>query len=346
MYLRAIVSTFLLFALFTNPALADIHQQDNPKQDNPKQDNPTLNILTYDAFASDWGPAPLLKAGFEEQCGCTINFISAGSSVATLRKVQLEGEATTTDIILGLDTSLVGEANSLDLFTPHNVDVSALNIPNNWADKNFVPFDYGYLAMIYNKELLPDPPNSFVEMVEKERNLKIVIQDPRSSTPGLALVLWLQAAYGNEATELWAKIAPQVITLTKSWSEAYSLFLDGQADMVLSYTTSPAYHQIVESDNRFAAAMFTEGQYTQIEVAGILKSSPNQRLAAQFLTWLISPEAQKIIPTTNWMYPVADIELPEKFALLPVPQNKLLLPDDTVNNNRTLWISQMLAAFQ
>ncbi|MCF6326380.1 MAG: thiamine ABC transporter substrate binding subunit [Devosiaceae bacterium] len=336
MLLRAFFITLLSSLLFASISVAG----------SDTSQKPVLTIYTYDAFAAEWGPAPLLKSGFEKQCDCTINFVAADSSIGALRKVQLEGTTTKADIVLGLDTSLVGQANALDLFAPHNVDVSALNVPNDWASDNFIPFDYGYLAMIYNKELLPDPPGSFTELAANPSDLKIVIQDPRSSTPGLGLVLWMQAAYGEKSADLWAEIAPSVITMTRGWSEAYALFLDGEADMVLSYTTSPAYHKIVESDDRFAAALFEEGQYTQIEVAGILQSSPNKQLAQDFLKYLISPEAQKIIPTTNWMYPVANIELPPKFAQLPIPQTKLLLDDEQVNESSSTWIAQMLAAFQ
>jgi thiamine transport system substrate-binding protein len=116
--------------------------------------------------------------------------------------------------------------------------------------------------------------------------------------------------------------------------------------MVLSYTTSPAYHLIAESDERFAAAPFKEGHYTQIEIAGILASSPHKELATDFLAWLITPEAQAVIPTTNWMYPVADIDLPEGFDTLNVPEKPLLMDDETVGANTAAWIGEMLGAIQ
>ena len=75
---------------------------------------------------------------------------------------------------------------------------------------------------------------------------------------------------------------PKILTVTKGWSEAYALFLDGEADMVLSYTTSPAYHLIAEENESFEATIFEEGNYLQIEVAGILKSSSKPKLAAHF----------------------------------------------------------------
>ncbi len=310
------------------------------------QDKPVLTIYTYDAFAAEWGPAGPLKTGFEETCECTVNFVSADSSIGALRKVQLEGAGTRADIVLGLDTSVVGEARATGLFADHGVNTSDLSVPNDWSAPDFVPFDYGYLAMIYNRELMPAPPASFQELAAPERDLRIIVQDPRSSTPGKGLVLWIRAAYGDDASETWARIAPRIITLTRGWSEAYSLFLQGEADMVLSYTTSPAYHLIAEGDGRFAAASFSEGHYTQIEVAGILKSSANRQLASRFLSYLISPPAQEILITTNWMYPVRDIPLPEGFSSLVMPQKTLLLDDETVFANSTGWIGEMLNAFE
>ncbi len=310
------------------------------------QEKTTLTIYTYDAFAAEWGPAPALSAGFEQTCDCTLNWVAAASSISMLRKAQLEGEAGAADIILGLDTSILAEAEKSGLFVEHGVDTSALKVPNNWRSDTFVPFDYGYFAFVYNREKLANPPASFEQLAGRDENLKIIIQDPRSSTPGLGLVLWLKAAYGNDASEAWAEIAPHVVTMTRSWSESYALFLKGEADMVLSYTTSPAYHLIVENDDRFAAARFREGQYMQIEVAGIVKSSPNKELARRFLAYLISPSAQSIIPTSNWMYPVADVALPAGFETLMKPERVLLLDETEVANNRRAWIEEMLGAFK
>jgi len=310
------------------------------------QDNPVLTVYTYDAFAADWGPAPGLKAGFEAQCDCTINFVSADSSIGALRRVQLEGDTTEADIVLGLDTSILAEARDTGLFAEHGVDTSGLDLPTEWEAPDFVPFDYGYFAFVYNSETLPNPPRSFEELADEDSGIKIVIQDPRSATPGLGLVLWLKAAYGDDAVEAWTDLAPQIVTVTRGWSESYNLFLNGEADMVLSYTTSPAYHLIAEDDDRFAAAPFEEGHYMQIEVAGVLSSSPNKDLARDFLAWLITPEAQSVIPTTNWMYPVAPIDLPDGFETLTIPEKPLLLPDADVAANTGTWIAEMLDAIE
>lgn len=312
------------------------------------EEMPILRIYTYDSFASEWGPGPALKAGFEKTCTCVVEFTTSEDAISTLRKVQLEGAATKADIVLGLDTAIAGEARATRLFTPHGVDLGGLDLPSPWTDPDFVPFDYGYFAYVYNKEKVPNPPASFEELIALPDTFKIVIQDPRSSTPGLGNVLWVQAAYGDRAPEIWAGLKPHILTVTRGWSEAYGLFLDGEADMVLSYTTSPVYHAVAENDHRFAAAPFKEGHIAQIEVAGILKSSEKQDLAKTFLSYLTSVEGQKIIPTTNWMYPVVDLgaDLPPEFAAEPKPAKLLSIDEATITAQSRTWIDAALGALQ
>jgi thiamine transport system substrate-binding protein len=312
------------------------------------EDVPTLNIYTYDSFAAEWGPGPQLKAGFEKTCGCVVEFTAADSAIGALRRVQLEGATTTADIILGLDTSISGEARATGLFAPHGLDLSGLTLPVQWTDAEFVPFDYGYFAFVYDTDTVGNAPNSFEELIAEPESFKIAIEDPRSDTPGLGLVLWIKAAYGDRAPEIWAGLKPHILTMARGWSEAYGLFLKGEVDMVLSYTTSPAYHLIAENDPSYNAAVFTEGHYPQVEVAGILKSSHQQDLAQKFLTYLTSVAGQKIIPTTNWMYPVTDLgaDLPPAFASETQPTKVLQLDEAVVTKDRNAWIEEALAAIR
>ena len=311
----------------------------------PAQDaRPVLDVYTYDSFASEWGPGPALKAGFEKTCDCTVSFTTGEDAISTLCKVQLEGAATRADVVVGLDTATMGEARATGLFAPHGATLPRLAF--EWTDTDFVPFDYGYFAFVYNKEKTPNPPTSFEELIALPPSFKIVIQDPRSSTPGLGNVFWVAAAYGDRAPEIWKGLKPHVLTMTRGWSEAYGLFLEGQADMVLSYTTSPAYHAVAEDDDRYAYAPFTEGYVAQVEVAGVLKSADQAELGRQFLAYLVTPEAQRVIPTTNWMYPVLDIgaDLPAAFG---TPPNKVLAVDEaSIAANGRAWVDAALAALQ
>jgi len=311
-------------------------------------DKPTLTVYTYQSFASDYGPGPGLKQGFEAQCNCTLAFVPVDSAIGALRRIQLEGRTTPADVLVGLDTSISGEARATGLFAPSGLDLSGLALPQKWADDVFVPFDWGYFAFVYDSSKVKTPPRSFEELIAEPASFKIALEDPRSDTPGLGLLLWIKAAYGDRASEIWAGLKPHIATMARSWDDAYGLFLKGEADMALSYTTSPAYHAIEENKPNYAYAQFSEGHYPQIEVAAMLKSSKQPQLAKSFLAYLTSQAAQKVIPTTNWMYPVIDLgkDLPAAFTAQPKPEKVLTLDEATITSNRGKWIDEALAAIK
>ncbi|EID0729901.1 thiamine ABC transporter substrate binding subunit [Vibrio parahaemolyticus] len=304
----------------------------------------TLTIYTYDSFAADWGPGPKIEQAFEAKCGCDVNFVALDDGVSILNRLRLEGGNSKADIVLGLDNNLMAEAKKTGLLTEHNVDTANTVLPNGWSDTTFVPYDYGYFAFVYNKEKLANPPKSMKELVETRDDLKVIYQDPRTSTPGQGLMLWMKSIYGDDVTQAWQKLASKTVTVTKGWSEAYSMFLNGESDLVLSYTTSPAYHLIAENDSKFATANFSEGHYMQVEVAAKVKGSKNSELADQFMNFILSDEFQSAMPTGNWMYPVIDVELPKGFETLSVPSKSLSFSADEVAKMRKSWIREWQSA--
>ncbi|HAS6779139.1 TPA: thiamine ABC transporter substrate binding subunit [Vibrio parahaemolyticus] len=304
----------------------------------------TLTIYTYDSFAADWGPGPKIEQAFEAKCGCDVNFVALDDGVSILNRLRLEGGNSKADIVLGLDNNLMAEAKKTGLLTEHNVDTANTVLPNGWSDTTFVPYDYGYFAFVYNKEKLANPPKSMKELVETRDDLKVIYQDPRTSTPGQGLMLWMKSIYGDDVTQAWQKLASKTVTVTKGWSEAYSMFLNGESDLVLSYTTSPAYHLIAENDSKFATANFAEGHYMQVEVAAKVKGSKNSELADQFMNFILSDEFQSAMPAGNWMYPVTDVELPKGFETLSVPSKSLSFSADEVAKMRKSWIREWQSA--
>ncbi|EML0424710.1 thiamine ABC transporter substrate binding subunit [Vibrio parahaemolyticus] len=304
----------------------------------------TLTIYTYDSFAADWGPGPKIEQAFEAKCGCDVNFVALDDGVSILNRLRLEGGNSKADIVLGLDNNLMAEAKKTGLLTEHNVDTANTVLPNGWSDTTFVPYDYGYFAFVYNKEKLANPPKSMKELVDTRDDLKVIYQDPRTSTPGQGLMLWMKSIYGDDVTQAWQKLASKTVTVTKGWSEAYSMFLNGESDLVLSYTTSPAYHLIAENDSKFATANFAEGHYMQVEVAAKVKRSKNSELADQFMNFILSDEFQSAMPTGNWMYPVTDVELPKGFETLSVPSKSLSFSADEVAKMRKSWIREWQSA--
>jgi thiamine transport system substrate-binding protein len=284
-------------------------------------ETPVLTVYAGDYFTSEWGPGPIIEAEFEKFCDCDLQW----STGDLLPRLLLEGERTKADVVIGLTSDVTARARETGLFAPHGQDNSDLTLPIDWTDDTFLPFNYGHTAFIYNEETTPTPPASFADLRALPDDVKIVIQDPRTSISGLALVLWVQAVYGDEASAVWADLADNILTVTKDWSASYGLFTDGEADMVLSYTTSPAYHMFAEEDFTKKAALFPEGHYFMVETVGKIAATDQPELADRFMAYVMSRDFQSMIPTANWSLPSAlpQSDWPEGWAQLPLPEKVL-----------------------
>lgn len=307
------------------------------------QDRPELTVYAPDYFASEWGPGPKIEAGFEAACACDLVFVTGD----VLPRILLEGAGTRADVVIGLNTDVTARARETGLFAPHGQDTSALTMPVAWTDDTFLPFNWSQVAFVYDETRLPDPPDSFAALLDAPDDLKLVIQDPRASMSGLALLLWVKAVYGDQAPEAWAKLAPKVLTVTKDWSESYGLFTRGEADMVLSYTTSPAYHIMAENDTTKHAAIFPEGHYLMVELAAQLKGTDQPELAQAFMDYILTPEFQRLIPEGNWAWPakLPEDQLPQAFRDLPRPDKTLFYSEAEAEALRQPALDEWLRAF-
>ena len=304
-----------------------------------------LTVYTYDSFVSEWGPGPIVEKIFEDKYEIDLQFIAVDSAATLLNKIILEGENTKADLVLGLDMNLFNAAEKSELFVSHNLKNinNKLTLPLNWESDIFVPYNYGYFAFVYNNKTLKNPPLSMEDLINKT-DARIVIQDPRTSTPGLGLLTWMKALYGDSAQNKWSQLNKKIISVTKGWTDAYyNFFMAGEADVVLSYSTSPAAHIMFEENYDISASTFKEGNYISVEFAGILNSSKNKQMANKFLDFMISDDFQKVIPGTNIMYPVTDVEMPEAFNKLEIPKLLQLDPKD-INDNKDAWINEWLNA--
>ena len=279
---------------------------------------------------------------FERKCNCNLKYVSGDP----LSKLMLEGKSTRADILIGLSSDQILKARKLNLFDKINFDFSLPQLPINWKDPTFLPFDWSYVSFIYDNTKIINPPKTFIELANDPRDYKIIIQDPRTSPSGLALILWIKSIYGDEAFDIWSKLSSKILTVTKGWSESYGMFTSGEAEMVLSFITSQAYHEIAENDKTKTALIMNEGHYVYVELAAKVNKEENEDLSNQFMEFVLTNEFQKIIPLSNWSFPV---NLPEEnwpigFQNLPKPEKSIFINEDNSAEIRELAIEEWLKA--
>ena len=284
-----------------------------------KQQNSELIVWTYDSFISEWGPAPLIARAFQEEAGIKLRFVSKGDGGALLAALFDPINKPSADIIIGLDDKQLDKALKSGLFIP----LSLKNISEIQKDllldttNRLVPFDFSQFALIWDSQSGIEPPRSLEDLTKPIYRKKLIIMDPRTSTPGLGFLAWTEAVYKTDWKEYWKRLAPSVLAMTPSWDTGYGLFTKGEAPLVLSYSTSPAYHKAYENSERYRALQFAEGHPTQIEFAGVLISSQKKELAQKFLDYLLSAKCQALLPETQWMYPAnIKTELPPSFSIV------------------------------
>jgi thiamine transport system substrate-binding protein len=301
-----------------------------------------LTIYAYDSFVSEWGPGQTLADAFKEKTGIEVRLVSAGNGGEILSKLALERHNRQADLVIGIANDLLHETLTLDLLTPYRSPVLE-DIPEFLhfdPSYHLLPFNYGNFAFNYDTQQLDDPPHSLSELLEPRFRKSLILIDPRTSNVGMGLLQWTIAVYGDDYLKWWELVKPNVLTITDGWSTAYGLFTEGEAPLVISYTTSPLYHLLHENSERYRSLIFGEGNLAVIEGVGIIKGTEQLEAAQQFIDFLLS-EGQLEVALTNVMYPVnATTPLPEAFKLSAKPSDSLLLDPELIAKKREIWLTQ------
>ena len=308
-------------------------------------------VYTYDSFAGEWGPGPELSKIFKEKTGYTVNFVSCDDAVAAFTRAVLEKDNVKADVIIGIDQNLAQRAKDsgiLEAYKPKNAEsiISSEVQSELGNDGLLTAYDFGHFALIYDTESNVPAPTSLEDLVSDVYRKKIILMDPRTSTPGLGFVAWTQAVFGDHCMDFWKELKPNILSMTSGWSEGWCMFQNGEAPLCISYTTSPAYNVEYENDHRFVTLIFDEGHVEQVEGYGLLKNAPNPKGAKAFMDFLISEEAQNTLPLTQWMYPVnSKVKMPESYSVAaPLPE-KTLVTDSKATNDAAEKIMGQLASW-
>ena len=306
----------------------------------PEDKKPDLVIFAHDSFVGKGGLGAEITPLFEKKCQCKIKMVGVGDAGQILARLELDARRGKSDaqVAIGFDAFSFARAKAyLDPWTGWS-PARYENIPADLKlGPGFLPYDYGVMTFIADTVQIKghqiSKPKRLLDLMNPEWKKSLLLEDPRTSTPGLLFLMYTRSVLDKQVWKFWEEMRFQWKTLTPGWSGAYQLFMKGEAPLVWSYFTSQAYHHAHGAGNRYEALVFEDGHPIQVEGAALIKngmaSQEQKFLAMSFLEFLISPEVQVLVPKKNWMMPVMpDTQLPVDFQSLPQVKNRLQLVAD------------------
>ncbi len=322
LYVAAIFS--ILFLLY-------VYREDNQQLN----DKSSVKIYASGSFMSSWGPGPELKRLFEERTGLKVSFMEMSDPGITLQKVSFSAEDSIGDLVMGLDQFDIArfsdkvrwkDISQLNTISQSTFSSSGLNLnelKNSDMFMYFIPYDWSAIALVTRSDSNYQI-NSLPDLLKPELKSKIAFEDPRTSSPGLQFLLWIARTQSDDqAIQFLKDINLQAHSFSPSWSTAYGLFKNKNADVVLSYITSPIYHLVEEKDSHYQALEFKEGLPVQVEFMGLLASCKNCEAANKFISFVQSKDGQRIMMNKNYMLPM-DKQITEGTAFDTLRVFKLL----------------------
>ena len=312
----------------------------------------TIVAYTYSSFAS-YGAADIVAKAFKQATGADVQFVATGDSRAMLSKLIAERAASgkaSADVFVGVEINDTGTANQNKLFEPLTVaDVPNLaSVPKGLrfdASGRLIPYEHGYITLVYDTRYLKpaNAPTSFEQLLSSKYRKSLIVEDPRTSSPGLSFLLWTIARFGDPGyLSYWQKLMPNVLTVTSSWDTAFNLLSQGEAPLMVSFSTDRAY-DVIENQSDTIRVQLLDGQgYQTIFGMGVVRGTSHPKLARELLNIILSPAVQAKLPETEWMMPANDsAQLPAQFEKYAVtPSDPALIPVKRVEKNLSTWIEQ------
>ena len=310
-----------------------------------------LVVMTHDSFDI----STQVIADFEEQHNVKVTFLKSGDAGEVLNRSILSKDNPLADVLYGIDNTFLSRALENDLFEPHKSSVLSSISPDLIMDDThrLLPVDWGDVCLNYDKvwfeEKDLDPPDSLRDLTAPEYKGLTVVQNPATSSPGLAFLLATIGQFGPDGYRAyWRALRENDVSVENGWSEAYygqfTAASDGDRPIVVSYATSPAaevYYSEGKHETPPTGAVIAPGTcFRQVEFVGVLKGTKNRRLARAFVDWMLSTTFQQDIPLHMWVYPAnQEAILPplfERFA--QQAQAPALVAPDEIAANREAWI--------
>ncbi len=305
----------------------------------------TVQLLTHDSFALSED----LIAEFEETSGIDLELVSGGDAGSMVAGAILAAGAPTADLMFGVDNTLVTRTLDEGVFEPYtSAEVAQLRpeLADQTFDGRVTPIDFGDVCINIDDTWFAGtgiaPPSTLEDLTDPTYRDLLVVQDPGTSSPGLAFLLSTVSRYGDAWPEYWQRLRDNGVKVSGSWSDAYYADFTfgggGDRPIVVSYATSPPAEIVYaegEPPAQPSTSVMTDGCYRQVEYAGILAGTDQPEAAAQVIDWLLSPEVQADIPLNMFVFPArAGTPLPEVFTQFAAQTDDAeQLPADFVAEN-------------
>lgn len=315
----------------------------------------TLTIMSHDSFSL----STEVVAEFEKANNVKIRFLKAGDTGAALNRALLTKNNPLADVFFGVDNTFLSRALQADAFEPYapqGLDQIPADLKLD-PENRLIPIDYGFVNLNYDKasDLFAnvDPATFRLEDLTKpEFRDKVVVENPATSSPGLAFLLATVDYFGQDKwLDWWQQMRDNGVVVVDGWETAYYTNFSGSSGkgpqpVVVSYATSPAA-EVAFSDGSITEPptgnlLPPKGAFRQIEFAGILKGTQHAELARKWMDYMISAPVQNDIMPQMVVYPVLpSATIPDVYTqFAPVPEQPATLDPDTIAQNRDQWIQQ------
>ena len=319
----------------------------------------TLTVMTHSSFAVS---EAVIKA-FEDSNNVKVAFIQSGDAGETLNKAILTKDAPLADVLFGVDNTFLSRALEADIFEPYQSS-ELENISDQYKlDETFnvAPVDFGDVCINYDKKYFEDNsleiPQSLEDLKKPEYKDLLVVENPVTSSTGLAFMLVTRAHFGDRYLDYWRDLKANGVVVVDGWETAYYTNFSGSSGrgpqpMVVSYGTSPAAEVIFAEtppiNSPTASIVEVDTCFRQIEFVGILKGTQNRALAEKFVDFMLSKQFQEDMPLQMFVYPVnKNAELPEAFIkYAQTPDEPAVISPEEISANRDAWIEAWVEAMK
>lgn len=344
------VSLFLAVTFILSACTGPAAQQTDVLQ--TTDDGRNLTVMTHDSFSV----SEEILLAFKEQSGIEVKFLKAGDTGTAVNKAILAKEKPLADVFYGVDNTFLSRALEEEIFEPYNSPVLAA-IPENFIidrELRALPVDFGDVCLNYDKAYFEEnklePPTNLDDLLKPEYKDLLVVENPATSSPGLAFLLATIGHYGEDGyLDYWKGLVENNVLIVNDWEVAYYQEFSragGTHPIVVSYGSSPPFEVIYAEkpiDEPPTAAVVSDGScFRQIEFVGILKGSQNRALAETWIDFMLSPEFQEDIPLQMFVFPVNEnAELDETFErFLAIPEKPASVKPEDIAANRETWIQE------